>query len=131
MDLTRGKLIDGIENFEDLPEYEKLAMLSRAQSKLNYAVHWSFLQAKISMTDTLTASRSGVDMTMSSNRSIGIDFRQIHTGRRLLKVLSYLSGIVVAPPIIVSGTLCVPRPTSGVFAPGMIHLHASQNIVYV
>ncbi len=54
--MTRGKLVNGIEGFEDLPEYEKLSMLSRAQSELNYAVHWSFLQAKVSMTDTLTAS---------------------------------------------------------------------------
>lgn len=56
LDMTRGKLVNGIEGFEDLPEYEKLSMLSRAQSELNYAVHWSFLQAKVSMTDTLTAS---------------------------------------------------------------------------
>ena len=54
--LTEGKFGDGIEDFQDLPEFEKLAMLSRAQTELNYAVHWSFLQAKISMTDSLTAS---------------------------------------------------------------------------
>ncbi len=56
LNLTRGKLVQGIENFEDLPEYERLAMLSRAQTELNYAVHWSYLQAKVNMTDTLTAS---------------------------------------------------------------------------
>ena len=54
--LTHGKLDDGIETFDDLPEYEQLSLLSRAQAELNYAVHWSFLQAKISMTDSLTAS---------------------------------------------------------------------------
>ena len=48
---------DGIEEFDDLPEYEKLAMLSRAQAELNYAVHHSYLQAKISMSDSLTASK--------------------------------------------------------------------------
>ncbi|KAI9712953.1 MAG: hypothetical protein M1812_006700 [Candelaria pacifica] len=56
LDLTRGRLVQGVDSFEDLPEYERLAMLSRAQSELNYAVHWSYLQAKINMTDTLTAS---------------------------------------------------------------------------
>ncbi|MCJ1257547.1 hypothetical protein MMC24_005373 [Lignoscripta atroalba] len=50
------KSYHGIESFEDLPEYERLSMLSRAQVELNYAVHWSFLQAKVNMTDTLTAS---------------------------------------------------------------------------
>ncbi len=54
--LMEGRLTDGAEDFEDLPEYEKLVMLSRAQSELNYAVHWSFLQAKVMMTDSLTAS---------------------------------------------------------------------------
>lgn len=54
--LMEGRLAEGAEDFEDLPEYEKLAMLSRAQAELNYAVHWSFLQAKVIMTDSLTAS---------------------------------------------------------------------------
>ena len=54
--LTQGKLVNGVETYEDLPEYEKLAMLSRAQAELNYAVHWSFLQEKVTMSDSLTAS---------------------------------------------------------------------------
>lgn len=54
--LMEGKFVDGVEEFEDLPEFEKLAMLSRAQSELNYAVHWSFLKAQVTMTDSLTAS---------------------------------------------------------------------------
>ena len=56
LDLTKGKLGHGYEIFEDLPEYEKLSMLSRAQAELNYAVNWSFIQAKISISDSLTAS---------------------------------------------------------------------------
>ncbi|KAI9704975.1 MAG: hypothetical protein M1836_006755 [Candelina mexicana] len=56
LDLTRGRFVKGVDSFEDLPEYERLAMLSRAQSELNYAVHWSYLRAKVNMTDTLTAS---------------------------------------------------------------------------
>ena len=54
--MTKGRLDDVIKEFEDLPEYEKLALLSKAQAELNYAVHWSFLQAKVMMTDSLTAS---------------------------------------------------------------------------
>lgn len=54
--LMEGEFIDGVEEFEDLPEFEKLAMLTRAQSELNYAVHWSFLKAQVTMTDSLTAS---------------------------------------------------------------------------
>ncbi|KAL6718813.1 hypothetical protein ACLMJK_003047 [Lecanora helva] len=54
--LMKGGLSDEVEEFEDLPEYEKLALLSRAQAELNYAVHWSYLQAKVMMTDSLTAS---------------------------------------------------------------------------
>ena len=55
--LANGKLQDGVDSLEDLPEYEQLAMLSRAQSKLNYAVQWSFNQAGVTMTDSLTASK--------------------------------------------------------------------------
>jgi nitric oxide synthase oxygenase domain/subunit/sulfite reductase alpha subunit-like flavoprotein len=55
--LTNGKFQNGIDSFEDLPEYEQLAMLSRAQSELNYAVQWSFNQAGVTMTDSLTASK--------------------------------------------------------------------------
>ena len=55
--MTNGKLQDGIDSIEDLPEYEQLAILSRAQSELNFAVQWSFNQAGITMTDSLTASK--------------------------------------------------------------------------
>lgn len=69
-----GKLQHGAECFEDLPEYERLALLvsnlfsqfemltltyglkSKAQAELNLAVHYSFLQAKVILTDSLTAS---------------------------------------------------------------------------
>ncbi|MCJ1359909.1 MAG: hypothetical protein MMC33_009912 [Icmadophila ericetorum] len=54
--LAKDKLGSGVDSFEDLPEFERLQILSRAQSELNYAVYWSFLQAKVSITDTLTAS---------------------------------------------------------------------------
>ena len=56
--LANGKLQDGADSIEDLPEYEQLAMLSQAQSELNYAVQWSFNQAGITMTDSLTASKN-------------------------------------------------------------------------
>ena len=55
--LANGKLQDGVDSIEDLPEYEQLAMLSRAQSELNYAVQWSFNKAGVTMTDSLTASK--------------------------------------------------------------------------
>ncbi|KAL8658079.1 MAG: hypothetical protein Q9226_001283, partial [Calogaya cf. arnoldii] len=48
--------LEGIEGLDDLPEYERLSVLSRSQQELNYAVHWSYQQAKVSMSDTLTAS---------------------------------------------------------------------------
>jgi len=54
--MIKGRLSDEVEEFEDLPDYEKLALLSKAQAELNYAVHWSYLQAKVTMTDSLTAS---------------------------------------------------------------------------
>ncbi|KAL8792629.1 MAG: hypothetical protein Q9195_004757 [Heterodermia aff. obscurata] len=54
--LAGGKIGVIAESFEDLPEYERLSMLSRAQSELNYAVHWSYSQANVSMSDSLTAS---------------------------------------------------------------------------
>ena len=47
---------EGIEGLDDLPEYERLSVLSRAQQELTYAVHWSYQQAKVNMSDTLTAS---------------------------------------------------------------------------
>ncbi|KAL8829828.1 MAG: hypothetical protein Q9170_006008, partial [Blastenia crenularia] len=54
--LLDGKTKDGVEGLEDLPEYERLLMLTRAQTELTYAVYWSYQQAKVSMSDTLTAS---------------------------------------------------------------------------
>ena len=48
--------VEGIEGLDDLLEYERLSVLSRSQQELNYAVHWSYQQAKVSMSDTLTAS---------------------------------------------------------------------------
>ena len=56
MGLLAGKAEEGIDSLSDLPEYEQQAMLIRAQTELTYAVYWSFLQAKVSMSDTLTAS---------------------------------------------------------------------------
>ncbi|KAK3166958.1 hypothetical protein OEA41_010083 [Lepraria neglecta] len=56
LDLTHGKLGHGFETFEDLPEYEKLSMLSRDQAELTYAVNRSLIQAKVTMSDSLTAS---------------------------------------------------------------------------
>ncbi|TLD19508.1 Nitric oxide synthase-like protein [Venturia nashicola] len=44
---------DGLEN---LPGFERLALLSKAQAELNYAVYWSFSQANVAMSDTLSAS---------------------------------------------------------------------------
>lgn len=55
--LTNGKFNDDVEEFEDLHESEKLWMMSRAQAELNYAVHWSFSQARVTITDSLTASK--------------------------------------------------------------------------
>lgn len=51
-----GLLGDGVEDLDDLPEFERLSVLSRSQQELTYAVHWSYQQAKVSMSDTLTAS---------------------------------------------------------------------------
>ena len=56
LDLTYGKLGHGFETFEDLPEYEKLSVLSRAQAELTYPINWSFIQAKVTMSDSRTAS---------------------------------------------------------------------------
>lgn len=61
-DIARGLgLLDvshecAAEDLEDLPEYERLSILSRAQTELTYAVYWSYQQAKISISDSLTAS---------------------------------------------------------------------------
>ncbi|KAL9626471.1 MAG: hypothetical protein Q9164_007874, partial [Protoblastenia rupestris] len=45
------------EAFEDLAEYEQLALMSKAQAELNYAVQWSYNQIGVAMTDSLTASK--------------------------------------------------------------------------
>ncbi|KAL8628374.1 hypothetical protein Q9189_005918 [Teloschistes chrysophthalmus] len=47
---------DGVESLDDLPEYERQCILTQAQTELTYAVYWSYQQAKVSMSDTLTAS---------------------------------------------------------------------------
>ncbi|OHX00189.1 nitric oxide synthase [Colletotrichum incanum] len=47
-------LVDG--DVDDLPDYERLAVLSRAQLELNYATYWSFAQAGIRMSDSLGAA---------------------------------------------------------------------------
>ena len=57
MGLAEGRFKDGLEDFEDLPEYEQLKMLSNAQSELTYATQLSFNQAGITMSDSLTASK--------------------------------------------------------------------------
>ncbi|KAF8847092.1 hypothetical protein BDZ45DRAFT_355604 [Acephala macrosclerotiorum] len=44
--------------FEDLPNHERLVWLSRAQAELNYAVHSSYLNARVTCTSTLAASES-------------------------------------------------------------------------
>ena len=54
--LLDGKMEDGVEDLDDLQEYERLSVLTRAQTELTYAVYWSYQQAKVSMSDTLTAS---------------------------------------------------------------------------
>ncbi|KAK8856230.1 nitric oxide synthase [Apiospora arundinis] len=41
---------------EALPDFERLALLSRAQLELNYAVTWSFTKAKVRIIDSLSAS---------------------------------------------------------------------------
>ncbi|KAF2433829.1 hypothetical protein EJ08DRAFT_583262 [Tothia fuscella] len=45
-----------IDAFDDLPEFEKLAWLSRAQTELTYAVTCSFHRAGVTIVDSLTAS---------------------------------------------------------------------------
>ncbi|PFH62310.1 hypothetical protein XA68_14170 [Ophiocordyceps unilateralis] len=44
------------EDLDELPQWERLALLSRAQTELNYAVYWSFLNAGVRMSDSLSAS---------------------------------------------------------------------------
>ena len=57
MGMTEGRFQNGLEDFEDLPEYEQLKMLCGAQSELTFAVKWSFNQAGVTMSDSLTASK--------------------------------------------------------------------------
>ncbi|KAF6843116.1 nitric oxide synthase [Colletotrichum musicola] len=47
-------LVDG--DVDDLPDYERLAVLSRAQLELNYATYWSFAQSGVRMSDSLGAA---------------------------------------------------------------------------
>ncbi|KAF9873654.1 nitric oxide synthase [Colletotrichum karsti] len=47
-------LVEG--DVDDLPDYERLAVLSRAQLELNYATYWSFAQAGVRMSDSLGAA---------------------------------------------------------------------------
>ncbi|TDZ20733.1 Nitric oxide synthase, inducible [Colletotrichum orbiculare MAFF 240422] len=47
-------LVDG--EVDDLPDYERLAVLSRAQLELNYAAFYSFAQAGVRMSDSLGAA---------------------------------------------------------------------------
>ncbi|KAL8677710.1 MAG: hypothetical protein Q9186_005894 [Xanthomendoza sp. 1 TL-2023] len=54
--LVNEKVEEGVEGLDDLPEYERLSIVSRSQQELTYAVHWSYQQAKVSMSDTFTAS---------------------------------------------------------------------------
>ncbi|PWY88332.1 putative nitric oxide synthase [Aspergillus heteromorphus CBS 117.55] len=45
-----------IREMGDLPDYEQLRWLSRAQAELNYAVRWSFLKKGVTCVGTLAAS---------------------------------------------------------------------------
>ncbi|KAH8652477.1 nitric oxide synthase [Xylariales sp. PMI_506] len=47
-------LFDG--ELDHLPDFERLALISRAQVELNYAASWSFAKAKVRMIDSLSAS---------------------------------------------------------------------------
>ncbi|GHP15262.1 nitric oxide synthase-like protein [Collybia sordida] len=44
-------------DFKALPKHEQLAMLSRAQTELNYAIYHSFFQDGITISDTLSSSK--------------------------------------------------------------------------
>ncbi|KAK2594413.1 hypothetical protein QQS21_007867 [Conoideocrella luteorostrata] len=50
------RLLKSGQSIDDLPQAERLLHLSRSQAELNYAVHWSFQQAGVRMSDTLSAS---------------------------------------------------------------------------
>lgn len=49
-------LIGQDQQYDELPQNQQLLLLSQAQAELNYAVHWSFTQAGVRMSDTLTAA---------------------------------------------------------------------------
>ncbi|KAL9627896.1 MAG: hypothetical protein Q9164_007456, partial [Protoblastenia rupestris] len=55
--LNQENMYGHAEAFEDLAEYEQLALMSKAQAELNYAVQWSYNQIGVAMTDSLTASK--------------------------------------------------------------------------
>lgn len=50
------KLLQPGQELDELSQSEKLALLSHAQAELNFAVHWSFKEAGVRMSDSLTAS---------------------------------------------------------------------------
>lgn len=98
--MTEGKFIDGIGSFDDLPEYEQLAMLSRAQSELNYVVQWSFNRAGVNMTDSLTASKKWCKFDDEFREIMATGCPHIRTDLLGHKNLSSQSGIAAAPPTI-------------------------------
>ncbi|KAK2598199.1 hypothetical protein QQS21_005676 [Conoideocrella luteorostrata] len=55
------QLLEPGQSFDDLPQEERLLVLSRSQAELNYAVHWSFQQAGVRMSDSLSASSMYTD----------------------------------------------------------------------
>ncbi|PHH62456.1 hypothetical protein CDD81_7103 [Ophiocordyceps australis] len=44
------------QELDELPQPELLSLLSHAQAELNYACHWSYTEAGVRMSDSLTAS---------------------------------------------------------------------------
>ena len=69
--LSKDLSTDEEDDMEMLAEHERLLLLSRAQSELNYAVKWSFDRAGISMTDTLTASLTWSEFDDDHHRKHG------------------------------------------------------------
>lgn len=60
-----------VSNLADVAEHERLALLSRAQVELNYAVNWSFKQAGVSMIDSLSASVAYCEYDDQFNKKYG------------------------------------------------------------
>ncbi|KAF2672562.1 hypothetical protein BT63DRAFT_396259 [Microthyrium microscopicum] len=63
-DVVKALKLEGSKDYDDmddLPEYEKLALLSRAQAELTYAVTWSFQNAGVSISDSFTASANYIE----------------------------------------------------------------------